>query len=239
MLSDKLTLFVQQREKTVSILDRIADGLDKNKATGHSEQMTASKFGITGTVLAVASVPLTGGLSLLALGTGTAIGVFGAYKGIKSGIDVRKEEKNLLEETKRTLEEDESVVRKLEHFLMNMSGGFASATGIVPGTAFMLSRFLGTPTAAVANTGSIFSRFSRGIFASTKPVATGTAASTILKRGGIALAVVSVPLEVWTYIDNAKKLTEESHIAKDIRKIILDLKEDLAEKRLLLANLSQ
>lgn len=220
------------------MLGQIAESLDSNKVEGHTEQMNASKYGITGTVLAVASVPFTGGLSLLALGAGTAIGIYGAYKGIKSGMDVRDVESNLLEEAKKTLHEDEEEVKKFETVLDDINGGIASAAGVAPGTAFILSKLLVAPKLA-SKAGSIVSKGIAGTGKIAGKAATGTAASTILKRGGIALAVVSVPLEVWTYLDNAKKLEEPSPTAMDIRSLIVKLMEDLVEKRTLLASLKE
>lgn len=222
-VTGNLSSFISAREERIRTLRRIADDLTRNKKKGHEDVIGARGCGIIGTVLAVGSIPLTGGLSTVVFGLGTGLGLIAAVGGYVDSKEAQKVKRSLLDEARRLLKEDQQNVRQIQTLLEEIQSeqeNEVASVAVGSSATILLSKFVAPGIAASA--GGIASRVLGGA---------RNISSQFLKVGGVVLGFVSVPLDVMAILENEKKLLEGSEAAEYIYKVIEKLETDLEETR--------
>lgn len=222
-----MSRFIPIRKEAIRVLRDISERLTANQKGGNVAKIVGSSVGIAGTVVAVGSIPLTGGLSLVALGIGAALGVGGAATGIGAEIKTRFTEKDLLEKAKKILEEDKLEAERLAVSLEKIKTeldeivrtGMRVSVGTGAGIAAVLARIAPRivticPRTGVAVVGGL------------------TAAGKVIKGAGVALGVLFIPLEIWNIVSNASEIKQGSKAAEAITDVIVQLEADLQELQL-------
>lgn len=182
--------------------------------------------GIASGVAALLTIPLTGGLSLLAGGAALGLGVTGAATGIGAEIIVNVRERSFIDDAKRILKEDEKGAKELELAISRLEVCIDEIAHAGVKIAFEAGNIgAGAARISSAFATQVVSRF---------PRAASQLGGAVAKGVSAGIAVVLIPFEIWNIFNNVEGLQCSSEKASMIRTVVEGLKKDLEEKRTLL-----
>ena len=228
--------FISKREQTIRLLKELVELLNACRSNGNITKITGAGVSIVGAVAAVASIPLTGGMSVLALTAGGLFSVCGGLTGIGGEMYVNSREKSLMSQADEILKHDQEEAERLQqsgaalqsHINLMTSAGLCAkvAIGYLATTyaKMFISRLFGL-SGTVGKIGKMATS-ATGSIARMGRIAKGTSA---------VLSVVFVPLDIWQIVDSSSELVKDnSEKAQMVTNIIDDLEKDLSEKKELL-----
>lgn len=181
-------------------------------------------------MVAVCSVPLTGGISLFAFGAGTALGIGGAVTNIGAEIKVGTRESNLLREAKRILELDSELANQLDNSLCQIKTELDEILQTGATVGFMASS---RATAALARIAPKVVSYSPR---TGKTLIGIGAAGKVFKGFSVIFGVATIPLEIKTIVENSAEIGSGSESAKAIDRVVEQLERNLEELRGLISD---
>ena len=231
IISGVLKTFISKRERTIQLLNEQVELLNSCRKKGNITKISGAGVGIAGAVATVASIPLTGGLSLLALVAGGILGVSGGITGVGGDVYLNSSERKLMAETRTILEDDHTEAKKLEESTQALQAHVEHMALIGIPLGLSLNKI---GLSAVSCVGKVMTArlwASQGLATIGKFSKVGKFA----KSTSIVLSVAFVPLDIIQIFSSSSELRQDnSEKASMVKKCIDDLKRDLVEKKELL-----
>lgn len=211
------------------MLKRYVDDLNLNENNGNIARIIGGGVGILGAAASIASVPLTGGLSLL----GIALGIGGTATGIVTEIAVRLSEKQLMCQANSALEDDNNYAECLQQTVNSIKSDLDGIAQRILSCCLTTGKSIVDVVKNMERFAPIMVRASR--FAC--PTMVNAASVGRIVRAGIAINVLIVPVEMIGIAVTASALKKDCKKAKWVKQWIVDLEANITELTTMLSYL--
>ena len=210
---------IEQRKKTIALLQKLADELDKHEQNGRIAHVTGLSASIVSGVITAGcliAIPFTGGLSAIGAGVAAGVGLAGGSVSLGTLAVKKLLKKGILKEVKEAIDEDrklqESLKESIREFMMQPDTYLKGAHKLV-GIARVIAEIADVADDALKGLG---------------------AAAKVSKVLGVVGGIISVAILPWdivdlvkTSIDIHKKTITET--AANIRDIAVEMEKTLPE----------